>query len=384
MRGRVLGIDASRNRSGGAVAHLVGLLGGADPTEHGFGRVHVWAHRELADALPRRPWLEVHVPDATEGRLPAQLWWQWRTLPRLAREAGCALMFNTDAGSVCPFRPAVTLSQDLLSYEPGEMARYGISPARLRLLALRWVQNASFRRSAGVLFLTRYAADLVQEATGPLAEVAVIPHGIDPAFRAREDRGGASGGGGGREGAPVRLVYVSAAAPYKHPWNVVRAVEELRREGHDATLLLLGGGSGAAQRRLEEEMGRADPAGAWVRQAGFVPPEEVRRHLFASDVFVFASSCENMPITLLEGMAAGLPIACSDRGPMPEVLEDHGVYMDPESPASIAGALRTLLEDAGLRERLGREARRASERFTWEETARRSWAFLADVAEKET
>ena len=52
-------------------------------------------------------------------------------------------------------------------------------------------------------------------------------------------------------------------------------------------------------------------------------------------LFVFASSCENMPNTLVEAMASGLPIACSDRGPMPEILRDGGTYFDPENEVTI-------------------------------------------------
>ena len=65
-------------------------------------------------------------------------------------------------------------------------------------------------------------------------------------------------------------------------------------------------------------------------------------YLSKSNIFIFASSCENMPITLIEGMASGLPIACSDRGPMPEVLQDGGVYFNPEDCKSIVFAIEKL------------------------------------------
>ena len=78
---------------------------------------------------------------------------------------------------------------------------------------------------------------------------------------------------------------------------------------------------------------------------GFVPHDDLPSLLAGADLFVFASSCENMPNTLVEAMAIGLPIACSDRGPMPEVLRDGGVYFDPENPESIAAAIETLIRD---------------------------------------
>jgi len=67
------------------------------------------------------------------------------------------------------------------------------------------------------------------------------------------------------------------------------------------------------------------PAREFITQTGVVPPNDLATLLAEFDLFIFASSCENMPNTLLEGMASDLPIACSNRGPMPEVLRDGGV-----------------------------------------------------------
>ena len=50
-----LAIDASRNRSGGAQAHLIGILGRGDPTPYGIRKVHLWSYRKLLDALPNAP-----------------------------------------------------------------------------------------------------------------------------------------------------------------------------------------------------------------------------------------------------------------------------------------------------------------------------------------
>jgi glycosyltransferase involved in cell wall biosynthesis len=146
-------------------------------------------------------------------------------------------------------------------------------------------------------------------------------------------------------------------------------------------LVLAGGGAGQAQKRLNEEIARSDPAGAFVKQVGVVAADHLPTLLADSDIFVFASSCENMPNTLVEGMAAGLPIACSDRGPMPEVLRDGGTYFDPEDPASIAAAIETLLLDRHLRDRLVIRATELSTEYSWERCAGETWAFLKETLE---
>ena len=73
-----------------------------------------------------------------------------------------------------------------------------------------------------------------------------------------------------------------------------------------------------------------------------------------------------MPNTLIEGMAAGMPIASSNRGPMPEVLGDAGVYFEPESVNSIVQALEGLLLSNAKRAELARKAVMKSQSFNWQ------------------
>jgi hypothetical protein len=96
MSGLVVGIDASRNRSGGAIAHLVGIISEGNPLSYGIREVHVWSYKKLLNALPDQQWLVKHNPSELERPLIYQVWWQFRTLSRAAREAKCNLLFATD------------------------------------------------------------------------------------------------------------------------------------------------------------------------------------------------------------------------------------------------------------------------------------------------
>ena len=373
--GLVVGVDASRNRSGGAKAHLIGLLGAGEPARHGIAQVHLWSYASLLDAVPDRPWLVKHAPPALAGALPRQVLWQRYRLPREAAAAGVDIMLDTDAGTVSTFRPAVTMSRDMLSYEPGEIERFGLSKARLRLELLRLLQNRSLRRADGAIFLTRHAAEVIQRSCGPVARIAYIPHGIGDDFKAA--RPAAPWPATGER--PVRCLYVSSAALYKHQWHVVDAVARLRAEGRAVTLQLVGGGAGPARRRLDAQIAVSDPDRAFVEQLPFVPHGELPGHLAAADLFVFASSCENMPNTLVEAMAVGLPIACAERGPMPEVLRDGGVYFDPEDPATIAAAIARILDEPDLRTGIAARARGYADAYSWTRCADETWRFLAET-----
>jgi glycosyltransferase involved in cell wall biosynthesis len=372
----VIGIDASRNRSGGAKRHLVSILGAADPRAYGIREVHVWSYKSLLDALPDAAWLVRHGPRHLEQSLLSQLWWQYRHQAEEARAAGCDIMLYTDAGTLGRFRPCVVMSRDMLTYAPTEVSRYRFTRAWLRLWFRYYVQASAMRRADGVVFLTEYAAAAIQPVTGPLGRVAVISHGVGEEFR---DVARASDAPGNLP-RPVRCLYVSNVDRYKHQWHVVSAVAALRRKGLDVVLTLAGGGAGSAQARLDAEIARLDPGRTFVRALGFVEPEHLPALLQRADIFVFASSCENMPNTLVEGMAAGLPIACSGRRPMPDILEDGGVYFEPEDPDSIAGAIEALIVDDGARRARAQRAFDIARQFSWARCADQTWRFLRATA----
>lgn len=372
----VIGIDASRNRSGGARAHLRGILRGFDE-DLGIKTVHVWAFQSLLDELPDRPYIVKHHHPFLESSLAHQLFWQAFILRRSAEYVGCNILFATDASTLCGFNPLVVLSQDLLSYESGVMRCYPWGWDRIRLEAIKVIQNLAFRRSKGVLFLTKYASELVQSACGNLGRVALAPHGIDDNFRdiAQHDWENSSN----NFDRVIRCVYVSNADVYKHHWHVVEAFRLLRDRGFAVELKLIGGGCGVAQVKLQDAITRCDPEGRFVSQSGFVNHSDLPALLAQADLFVFASSCENLPVTLLEGMATGLPIACSDRGPMPEVLEDGGVYFDPEDSVSIAAAVHRLIESQDLRSQVSSKAKRLASNYSWKNCSQNTFKFIMDT-----
>jgi glycosyltransferase involved in cell wall biosynthesis len=371
----VLGVDASRNRSGGAVNHLRGILAAADPRRHGIRQVHLWSYRALLDRLPDPEWLVKHNPRALEAGLRQQVLWQVRRLPTELQAAGCDLLLNTDAGTLGSFIPAITMSRDMLSYEPGEMSRFGLSLARWRLLLLRSAQNRSLGRSYAAIFLTEHAARVIQGHTGRISRYRIIPHGVGEGFAEVGDTRQA-----GARGRQAQLLYVSNVAIHKHQWNVVQAVAMLRRAGFQVHLTLAGGrGAAPANRRLDEALHRYDPQGDLVTVLGNIDHDRLSEVLRDADVFVFASSCENMPNTLIEGMAAGLPIACSDRGPMPEILQDGGVYFHPDDVESIESAIRQILDGPELAARMSKKARELAGQYSWARCAEETWAYCSAI-----
>ena len=368
-------IDATRVKSGGGIAHLLGILAIEDIRTHGIHQVHIWAYQQLLDRLPNHSWLIKHCPKVTEQSLIKQIYWQAFKLADEIKRAGCQILFAVDASTFCRFTPMVVLSQNMIPFEVGFEKIYGYDKSGIHQRLILQVQKRAFKFATAVIFLTRYAAERIQIYTGQLKNYQCIAHGVDPAFKnisqqaqwpQKDDR-------------PIQCLYVSPIWEYKHQAELVRAVKILRERGRLVTLTLTGGGNREGRALLDQEMQRTDPTQSFVSILNFVPHQEIPALIAQADIFVFASSVETFGITLLEAMAVGMPIACSNRSSLPETLQDGGVYFDPQNIESIADAIEQLILSDALRKKLADRAKQLAEPYSWERCAAKTWRYVADT-----
>ena len=375
----IVGIDASNIRSGGGVTHLKELLHSANPYAHGFEKVIVFGGSSTLEKIENQDWLKKHYDRILDQGLLSRLFWQRFRLKKLAKKAKCDVLFVPGGFDISGFQPIVTMSQNLLPFEWREMIRFGWSFTTLRFLLLRYTQSRNFRRAAGLIFLTEYAKKIVLQVTGKIDnKTVVIPHGLNPRFQIHPKEQNFISEYSERN--PYRLLYVSIVNEYKHQWHVVEAVSSLRAEGFSVVIDLVGPSYPSALVRLQTVLARLDPKGDWAHYSGEIPYDELHYIYANADIGIFASSCENLPITLLETMAAGLPIVCSNRGPMPEVLGDAGLYFDPENPEDIAHAIRKFILDPELRAQKSQASFERCQQYSWERCAHHTFAFFATIA----
>jgi glycosyltransferase involved in cell wall biosynthesis len=362
-------IDASNIKAGGGLTHLKELLHHADPEAFGFSEVNVFAPSATLRQLPQRPWLEKEpVPALDKGLVSV---WHWRTftLPALVKQSSALLFIPGSGSSSVPF---VTMCQNLLPVQKHEMNRYAGTKVWLRLRLLRWLHRSSYRKANGIIFLNDYCHKaVISDMKVSPKSTTIIPHGIHSRFLRQKSSYSWDG--------VFKLVYVSIIDVYKHQWNVAAAVMQLNQDGYPVELVLVGPEYGPSRKRLDDVL-HSGPESAHVKLMGKLDYQKLDTIYTQMDAVIYASTCETFGMTLLEAMASSMPIACSNRSSMPEMLRDAGVYFDPENIQAIKDAILTLMQDEALRKTLGEKAHSYAQAYRWEKTSQKTFTFLQKTA----
>jgi glycosyltransferase involved in cell wall biosynthesis len=225
-----------------------------------------------------------------------------------------------------------------LAHSGPASAVYRWAERALRPLTTVTVCVAESERRAGL------AADTCEERT-----TVVIHNGVDSS-RARASE---------PHPEPLRVVTVGRLQAPKDAVTLVRALALVRGPRFEAVVV----GDGPDRPAVEAEL-RLLRLESAVELAG--EREDVPELLATADLFVLSSRSEGLPLSILEAMAAELPVVASSVGGVPEVVVDGetGLLVAPGDPQSLAAAIERLLGDSALRRRFGEAGRvRVAEHF---------------------
>ena len=255
-----------------------------------------------------------------------------------------------------------------------------------RLPGSRALLGRVLRGAAEVIAAGGYPAAEGERAAGRALPVTVVPPGVDvDRFVPLDDEARAKGRALFGLPADARVVVsVSRLVPRKGMDVLIEAAARLAPDRPDLVVAI--GGSGRDRARLERLVGRT---GAPVRLLGRVPDDDLPALYGCADVF--AMLCRNrwagleqegFGIVFLEAAACGVPQVAGDSGGAAEAVADGAtglVVGTPDDPGAVAAALARLLDDPGLRGRMGAAGReRAGPEFGYDVLAAR----LAEVLDR--
>lgn len=271
-------------------------------------------------------------------------WWEQVELPRLCRSERLDFLlcpYNSGPLAAVGSTRVIAVIHDLIYLQPWSALPPSISAYQtLGRLYRRQVVPAFARRVDTILTVSHFTkGELVNRLGLAEEDVHVIPNAIaDNWFEQPQPL---------RERKPY-LFTVAGEPPSKNVRGLLRGFAlALPTLGHEARLKIAGVKPSyhASFMQLAAELNIADR----VDMLGYVSVEELRQHYREARAFVFASLFEGFGIPLLEAMACGTPVVCSNTTSMPEVVGDSGLMFDPWSSEDMAHKIGLVWEDTSER-----------------------------------
>jgi glycosyltransferase involved in cell wall biosynthesis len=246
-------------------------------------------------------------------------------------------------------------------------------PSRIGRLYYRAMMNACARMATRIITDSEHSRnEIVSYLRADPERIDVIYPGVDSSFTPVTD---AVHLAAVRSRFGIHREFILCVGIYKLRKNqagLLRAFQRLLADGMQAQLVIAGpmAEGEAILRRLAAELGVADR----VIFAGFVSDADLCALYSAARVCVCPSLYEGFGFTVLEAMACGAPVVCSNATSLPEVAGKAALYFDPHDPEEMASQLVRVFCDAALRASLIEQGRQNMQRFNWAETARQTLA----------
>lgn len=376
-----IGIDATNVGGGGGITHLKEILTNYDEVffSKSISRIVVFASQKVFNELPELDVLEKVTFDDLNGSILSRSLFQFFRFDKFILNQ-CDILFSITGDYLGNFKPVVGMSRNMLLYDRGSWKEMNSFKEKSRFYLNFLKQKRCFSHSDGIIFISSHAKIEVNRILPISNKIQrIIHHGISPKFLGSVENHHRISEFSAEN--PFKFLYVSTVHTYKHHGNVVEAVANLRNSGFPVELHLVGGVIfNPAGDRLNKSIQAFDPDSEFIHYHGHQPYDNIQLLYHRANGVIFASSCENMPNILLESMASGLPIACSNYQPMPEFLENGGFYFDPKSVDSIVSSLKELLNSPKRGYEMARDNLERIKKYSWEKTSKSTFQFIIDVA----
>lgn len=324
-----------------------------------------------------KPDAALAVPERFEKRLVSQNPFRrlGLDLPRwLLKERPSLLHVQYTAPLHCP-APVVVSVHDISFLE---YPQYFTS---FRAMQLRWTVERTVSLAARVLTPSEFSRRSILGAYQvDERKVVVIPNAVSSAFRPVLREAAASHVALKFGISGPFILTVGDQQPRKNHLGLLAAFESLLRSHPKLPHRLVIVGKETWYSPALVRAVRNSPVSDRVHVTGFVEDDDLLQFYGACDLFVFPSFYEGFGLPILEAMACGRAVACSNTSAMPEVADATAILFDPYSAGEMSRAMADLLLDAELRGRMERLGLHRAALFSWENAARKTLDVYYDVA----
>jgi glycosyltransferase involved in cell wall biosynthesis len=325
--------------------------------------LHIFLNKQAKDRFPF-PDASCHYVGFPSGSRLSRIAWEHLLLPGLVKKNGCDLLHCP--GYIAPFKvkcPTVVTVHDVIALTQPKLCKIS------NQLYYGALMGRSVRNAAQVIVPSRVVKDQLVRLFGiSTGKINVIPFAPALVFK-KNDTPALLTQVRTKYGLPEKFILsVSNHEPKKNIAGTIRAFSAFKDKVKGYKLVLAGRNAWGVD-GINSIIRDLDLEGD-VILTGYIPLADLPAVYSLADMFLFPSLDEGFGIPVLEAMACGTPVVCSDRGALPETTASAAVCVPPDDINGIAEALAKFAENSGMRRDFIEKGFIRAGELNWEKTTR--------------
>lgn len=357
-------IDASRNKSGGAISYLKNFIKYLNLKNTNIKKIIIFSQKNILNQIPNKPFVIKYSHPFLEMNIFFQIIWQLIILPIYLKKNKIDILYSTDSSTFCNFSPSIVFNQDILSFDNNVLNKIPLGMEKIRLYLIKFLQIRSMNNANMVIFLSKYTKNIISKYLKQKINSKVIYHGIEDDLKTLGKKNIINTSWDYRLKKKINIIYVSPLFLYKNHITVVKAYSRIKKKYNNLDIKFVG--KYKHNLKLFKKILKENSSINERNFTGELKRKDVIKILTKSDIFVFASSAETFGITLLEGMAIGMPIICSNKSSLPEILKNGGLYFNPKNHLQLSKKIELLIRNKKLRKTKSEQSKKIALKFSWE------------------
>jgi len=240
---------------------------------------------------------------------------------------------------------------------------------------LRWYHGRSMKKADHIVSITQTTQGEIEKLYGINSEkITIVYPGFDKICALP----------GEKINTPLKFfLFIGVLKNRKNPFTAIKAFVEFHKHHPDYTLVVAGKGGGSYYEKMLKYVREYNVEDS-VLFIGFVSDNQLSYLYKHARALVFPTTFEGgFCLPAFEAMDCGLPVISSGQGPfesLEETLEDGALLVDPLNVSKVAGAMRRVVEESGLREQLIQKGFAQSKKFSWNKAGRELLAVVDKLA----
>ena len=313
-------IDIVSTKIGGGLDYILNLLNVLDTEKHKFDKIFLFVNSEIKHLVPKKKFIKLITIKNND-----YLWFIKKNI--LIRsfifKKKIDLLFVPSAINFIYNSKTVVMSQTLLPFRFDQIIRYFPYIFFYKLILLRLFQIISLNNSNGVIFLNDFAKNHISKFTN-IKDSTIIPLGVgnEKFIKLKEKVCN------NLNRIPINIIYISEVTNYKNQYDVIN---ELKNSNIDFVIYFVG----KIFKPYFNKINKLNFSNKKFKFTGNLTSDETIDLLKKSDIFLFASSVENFPVSILEGLVNEKYIISTEAEPVKTMLNNHASYFSFKNPGEL-------------------------------------------------